>query len=175
MSLPCSDFTVATTSWMPDLSSSVFDFASTSLRLSGVMTPAWSTTRPLSAGKSSAKARLDTIQRNATHAVIPGRAKHEPGIHNHKARGSMQSEAMSWTYDYGSRAPRRVCHRSGHFGPDPLAASGTTLKLHLRRLLRTLDRSEFNHRLVSGEKRFRPEEGRESAQGRFFNPHPIDV
>ena len=36
MSLPSNDFTVATTSWMPDLSSSSFDFASMSLRLAAL-------------------------------------------------------------------------------------------------------------------------------------------
>ena len=40
MSLPWSDFTVATTSWMPDLSSRSFSFASMALRLSTDMTSA---------------------------------------------------------------------------------------------------------------------------------------
>src|SRR5271169_6775156 len=66
MSLPCSDFTVATTSWMPDLSSSSLDFASMSLRLASVITPAWSTTRPVSGGKSSANAAEATPNSSAT-------------------------------------------------------------------------------------------------------------
>ena len=78
MSPPCSDFTVATTSWMPDLSSSFFDFASMSLRLAADMTPAWSTTRPVSGGKSKAKANEVKQSATNTPSVIPGRAKHEP-------------------------------------------------------------------------------------------------
>jgi hypothetical protein len=40
MSPPSSDRTVATTSWMPDFSSSSFDCAATSLRTTGERTPA---------------------------------------------------------------------------------------------------------------------------------------
>src|SRR5271154_3102395 len=65
MSPPCSDFTVATTSWMPDLSSSSFDFASMSLRLASVITPTWSTTRPARGEKPGANAAEPTQKSSA--------------------------------------------------------------------------------------------------------------
>src|ERR1700749_2954661 len=97
MSLPSSDFTVATTSWMPDLSSSAFDFASMSLLACGDITPAWSTTRPVSCGKLKAKAREAKNKQSAaaTESVIPGRANwREPGIHNHAPRGLVLGEPI---------------------------------------------------------------------------------
>src|ERR1700722_14827879 len=62
MSLPCNDFTVATTSWMPDLSSRSLSFDSRSARLSDDMTFAWSTTRPVRGGNSIGNAAVTRQQ-----------------------------------------------------------------------------------------------------------------
>src|SRR5579862_7169503 len=45
----------------------------------------------------------------------------EPGIHIHDIRSLAMRRPCRAYWDYGFRAPRRACHRAGHFGPDPLA------------------------------------------------------
>src|SRR5690242_18126027 len=71
MSWPSSEDTVATTSWMPDFDSRSASFCSIALRVAGSMMLAWSTTRPVSAGKLSAKAPAIVI--NSTAMVTTGR------------------------------------------------------------------------------------------------------
>src|SRR5215813_14171558 len=56
MSWPSREDTVATTSWMPDFDSRFASFCSIASRVAGSMMLAWSTMRPESGGKLSAKA-----------------------------------------------------------------------------------------------------------------------
>src|SRR5208282_3793417 len=48
-------------------------------------------------------------------------------------------------------------------------------ELHLRRFLRASACREFRHRLVAGENRFRPDDGRKRAQRRIIRAHCLDV
>src|SRR5215831_6612991 len=71
MSWPSSEETVATTSWMPDFDSRSASFCSIALRVAGSIMLAWSTTRPVSAGKFSAKA--PAIVNNSAAMATTGR------------------------------------------------------------------------------------------------------
>ena len=89
--LPSSDFTVATTSWMPDLFSRSLSLVSRSLRPCDEMMFAWSTTLPVSGGKLKANA---TPMRQRTRVaaiqdIIPMRAVGEFAMTWH---GPPQSE-----------------------------------------------------------------------------------
>src|SRR5579872_208439 len=136
---------------MPDLSSRLLSLASMSLRVSAVITPAWSTTLPLSAGKSKASASDDRQRRkvNATAAALATR----PSL-----REAIRRSDPAITY------VRVAC-------PSRLSAS----KFHCRRLFRTFAGRKLSHRLVARKGGLRPDDGWERPQRRIIGAHGFDI
>src|SRR5256885_8916188 len=125
MSWPPSELTVATTSWMPDLLSRSASLASSAARWSAGRRLAWSTIRPVSAGKSAASAPTQSARTARTHAML--------------------------IWDRGPPGPLMIM--SGPGGPRSGRVRRGTCRseLHFGRRLGILAGGELGHRLVGTE------------------------
>src|SRR5262245_4384947 len=158
--VPCNDLKVTTTSWSVVLASRSASFCVSAARVAWSRTLASSTTRPLSAGRTSA---------NAGSAASHSKAQKSSARLARRRRPS---------------SARRLCARSREGAPcaerGPASAWHAALtaqpsELHLRRPGHVFGDRERLHGLVAPVERRGPDDAGECAQLRVVLPHRFDV
>src|SRR3954464_5097430 len=168
--VPCSDLSVTTTNWSVVLASNSASFWVSAERVPSSSMPASSTTRPLSAGKSSASA--GRTSRNATKAKSARRARLLTALPRRKTmRNPSEPESRGGKSTPGSGGACGATRRS----PAALIARVARSEFYLRRRLHVLRHRERLHRLVVLVESRGPDDARERTQLGIVLPHRLDV
>src|SRR3954469_23923266 len=168
--VPCSDLSVTTTNWSVVLASNSASFWVSAARVPSSRMPASSTTRPLSAGKSSASA--GRTSRNATKAKRARRARLLTALPRRKTmRNPSEPESRGGKSTPGSGGACGGTRRS----PAALIARVARSEFYLRRRLHVLRHRERLHRLVVLVESRGPDDARERTQLGIVLPHRLDV
>src|SRR2546430_2616278 len=156
--VPCNDFRVTTTSWSLVLASKSAIFWVSAARVAGSRILASSTTRPLSAGRTSATA---------------GTAASQSKVHKNSARlarGRRRPSRLSASGRERAASAERGPASEGH-----AALTAQPSELHLRRPGHVFGDRERLHGLVVPVEGGGPDHARERAQLRVVLPHRFDV
>src|SRR5215831_10951440 len=159
--VPCNDRSVTTTSWSVVLASRSASFWVSAARVARSRILASSTTRPLSAGRTSATAgraaSKRTTQKNS--ARLARRRRPPPRSHTSRASGGECASSAERGRASGSHA----------------ALTARPSELHLRRPGHVLGDRKRLHGLVAPIERRGPDHAGECAQLRVVLPHRFDV
>src|SRR5262245_47896135 len=155
--VPCNDFRVTTTSWSLVLASKSASFWVSAARVPGSRILASSTTRPLSAGRTSATAGTTASQSKAQR-------------NSRLARGRRPSSRLSASGRERAASAERGPASQGH-----AALTAQPSELHLRRPGHVFGNRERLHGLVVPIEGRSPNHAGERAQFRVVLPHRFDV